>query len=78
MPAPRDSGTKTKPVLYALAVTSTIGAELAITVTAGYFGGKLLDAHLGTAPWLLVTGVLLGVGAGIWGIITTLQRFWRM
>lgn len=62
-------------VLQAMAVTTAIGVEMAITVTLGYYGGSLLDARFNTAPWLLITGVLLGVGAGIWGIITIVKRF---
>ncbi len=64
-------------ILKAISVTTTIGAELAIMVTLGFFGGKALDQKLGTNPWLMVTGILLGVVAGTWGIIKTLDRFWK-
>lgn len=64
-------------ILKALALTSTIGAELAIMVTLGFYTGRTLDAHLGTGPWLMVTGILLGIAAGTWGIIRTLERFWK-
>ncbi|MTI83588.1 MAG: AtpZ/AtpI family protein [Firmicutes bacterium] len=64
-------------ILKALTVTTTIGAELAIMVTLGFFGGKTLDEKLGTGPWLMVTGILLGVVAGTWGIIVTLEKFWK-
>lgn len=63
--------------LTAIAVTTTIGTELAITVLLGFYGGKLLDQQLGTEPWLLIVGVLAGVAVGILGIIQTMQRFFK-
>jgi len=63
--------------LLAIAVTTTIGTELAITVLLGFYGGKLLDQQLGTEPWCLVGGVLTGVAVGIFGIIQTMQRFFK-
>ncbi len=68
---------KTGGILKAITVTTTIGAELAIMVTLGFFGGKTLDENLGTGPWLMVAGILLGVAAGTWGIIVTLEKFWK-
>lgn len=64
-------------VFTALAVTTTIGTELAITVLMGFYGGRALDASLGTEPWFLVAGVLAGVALGIMGIVHTLQRFFK-
>jgi len=63
--------------LVAIAVTTTIGTELAITTLAGFYGGKLLDDKFGTEPWILVAGVLIGVAIGIYGIIQTMQRFFK-
>jgi len=58
-----------------MAVTTMIGAEMAITVTLGFYGGSFLDSYFGTDPWLMVAGILLGVAAGIWGIINIVKRF---
>ena len=70
-----EQGPKRSGVLQAMAVTSAIGVEMAITVTLGYYGGKLLDGQFNASPWLMVTGILLGVAAGIWGIIIIVKRF---
>lgn len=70
-----DQKPKTSGVLQAMAVTTMIGAEMAITVTLGFYGGRLLDRHFGTDPWIMVAGILLGVAAGIWGIINIVKRF---
>jgi len=61
----------------ALAVTTTIGTELAITVLLGFYGGRALDNWLDTEPWFLVAGVLAGVALGILGIVKTMQQFFK-
>lgn len=63
--------------LQALALTTTIGAELAIAVVLGYYGGQYLDRQFGTGPWLMLAGVLVGLAAGIVGVYKTLQGFFR-
>lgn len=63
--------------LQAMAITTVLSMEMAIAVTLGFFGGRLLDKQFNTEPWSMVAGILLGVAAGIWGIISTLQRFWK-
>lgn len=75
MSAMDEQKTKRPAVLQAMAVTTAIGVEMAITVTLGYYGGKILDAQFNTGPWLMITGILLGVAAGVWGIITIVKRF---
>lgn len=62
-------------VLQALALTTTIGMELAITVVLGYYGGRYLDQLFGTGPWLLLVGVLGGLAVGTVSIYKTLQGF---
>lgn len=63
--------------LQALALTTTIGMELAITVVLGYYGGQYLDQRFATGPWLMLAGVLVGLAAGIVGVYKTLQGFFR-
>lgn len=63
--------------LQALALTTTIGMELAITVVLGYYGGQYLDKKFATEPWLMLAGVLIGLTAGIVGVYKTLQGFFR-
>jgi ATP synthase protein I len=47
-----------------LAGFATLGLEFALSVLVGLFGGRWLDARLGTAPWLAVVGFGFGVAAG--------------
>lgn len=64
-------------VLQAMAVTTMIGTEMAVTVTVGFYAGRFLDGKFNTSPWLMVTGILLGVAVGVFGIITIVKRFWE-
>lgn len=63
--------------LQALAVTTTIGMEMAITVLLGYYGGKYLDGRFATGPWFLLAGVLVGLAVGVVGVYKTLMGFFE-
>jgi F0F1-type ATP synthase assembly protein I len=63
--------------LQALALTTTIGMELAVTVVLGYYGGQYLDQKFATGPWFLLAGVMGGLAAGVLGVYKTLQGFFR-
>jgi ATP synthase protein I len=39
------------------------------SVVSGLIGGWLLDRWLGTGPWLLVAGIILGSAAGFYEFI---------
>ena len=41
-----------------------LGVELVLPMVLGSFVGHWLDGRLGTAPWLLLSGVVLGMAAG--------------
>lgn len=42
----------------------TIGMQLAIAVVAFFFLGRWLDGVFGTAPWLMIAGLLVGTAGG--------------
>lgn len=42
---------------------SAIGLQFAISIAIGAFGGNWLDSKFGTAPWLLLSGIVLGAAA---------------
>ena len=76
----KDKEKKNKPsnsALQALAVTTTIGVEMSITVLLGYYGGKYLDGVFATGPWLLLAGVLVGLAVGVVGVYKTLTGFFE-
>lgn len=51
-----------------LALASRVGAEMVAATAVGGLLGYGLDAWLGTGPWLLVAGVVLGGAAGFFGV----------
>jgi F0F1-type ATP synthase assembly protein I len=52
----------------------TVGTVLVVSVVLGYLLGNFLDRKLGTSPWLVVTGVLLGTAAGFVELFRTVSR----
>ena len=48
--------------------------SLFAAVVAGLIVGWLLDRWLGTSPWLLVTGIVLGMVAGFYEFIRSASR----
>lgn len=51
-----------------------IGPLLAAAVVVGYFLGVWLDRELGTSPWIMIAGVLLGAAAGFIEMVRLLER----
>ena len=47
------------------------GIQLAISVVVMFFAGRWADDKFNTSPWLLIGGVLFGVGAGLYNFIKT-------
>ena len=43
---------------------SIIGIQFPVAIAIGYFFGRFLDGHLGTAPWLMIVFSLFGIAAG--------------
>ncbi len=48
--------------------------SLFASVVAGLIIGWLLDRWLGTNPWLLVTGIVLGAAAGFYEFIRSTSK----
>jgi ATP synthase protein I len=43
----------------------TMGIQLALAVVVFFFVGRWLDGKLGTAPWLMLAGLLVGIVGGL-------------
>jgi F0F1-type ATP synthase assembly protein I len=52
----------------------TVGTSLVACIVTGYLLGSLLDRKLGTSPWMVVVGVLLGTAAGFVGLFRMVSR----
>jgi ATP synthase protein I len=51
--------------LAALTKLASVGIEFSISTLVGLLGGRWLDGKLGTEPWLMIVGLVLGVSAGM-------------
>lgn len=67
--------TSNREILRAFGLVSAIGVDLAVCTIGGSVTGWWLDKLWGTAPWMLLLGIVLGLGAGIYGVIKLLQAF---
>lgn len=52
----------------------TLGIQLALAVIVFFFAGKWLDDWLGTAPWLMLAGIALGITGGLTQFLRTALR----
>jgi F0F1-type ATP synthase assembly protein I len=43
---------------------TTVGLDLVVSILFGFLGGRWLDGHFGTGPWLMIAGLLCGSIAG--------------
>lgn len=55
-------------LLRAFRFFGTVSLNIVISVFLGFYIGRLLDAKLGTDPWLGMLGFILGAGAGFLGV----------
>nr|WP_106406299.1 AtpZ/AtpI family protein [Bacillus marinisedimentorum] len=59
----------------AMALMSAVLSQLAGSVLIGVFGGRWIDKQFGTMPLFLIVGLLLGLAAGVYGVLRIIQRF---
>ena len=60
-----------------LGVLSGVGLTLVISTVLGFWGGRVLDRWLGTAPWLMLVGLLLGIASGFVNLFRAAGVFGR-
>lgn len=46
-----------------------LGLQFVVTVMVCLFIGQWLDRKFGTTPWLLLAGMMLGAGLGLWSLL---------
>lgn len=51
----------------------SLGLTMAAAIFLGYWGGNWMDKKLGTAPWLMLLGMLAGIGVGFRSILSELK-----
>jgi F0F1-type ATP synthase assembly protein I len=50
-----------------------VGLQFAATIIVFLFAGQWLDKRLGTTPWLLIVGVVVGASAGFYALYRKLM-----
>ena len=58
-----------------LAEASSVGLLLPSSIAVGLFFGYLLDQWLGTAPWLLLVFLVLGIVSGLLSMYRALKKY---
>lgn len=58
-----------KPPGSPLGAAMSLGMELAVSMVLGVLAGRWADARLGTAPVMLLVGVAVGFGAGLYLLV---------
>ncbi|MDF2946743.1 MAG: rane protein [Bacillales bacterium] len=59
----------------AMALTTSIVSQLSGCVIIGIFAGRFADQKLNTEPIFLIVGLFLGLAAGVYAVIQTLNRY---
>jgi ATP synthase protein I len=59
---------------YTALSASSVGLEMGLSVALGLLVGWWLDQHFGTAPWLMLLWLALGLFAGFRGVIRAVRR----
>ena len=67
-----DSSEQTK-----LALTLTVVTLFSSNILGGIVVGYLLDRWLNTGPWMVITGIVLGLTSAVIGLVRVLNRLNR-
>lgn len=60
--------------LYEVASVASVGLEMGLAVTLGWFMGHWLDGKLGTDPYLMLVFLMCGVAAGFKGVLRVARQ----
>jgi ATP synthase protein I len=60
--------------MYSALSGSSVGLELGVSVVIGVLFGMFLDGKLGTEPWCMIAGLVLGLVAGFRGVLRAVAR----
>jgi len=73
-PVFNDSASKRSRGMYNALTASSVGLELGVSVVVALLGGMWLDSELGTEPWFMLVGLVIGLIAGFRSVIRAVNR----
>ncbi|GLH64070.1 membrane protein [Parageobacillus sp. G301] len=59
----------------AMALMSAIVSQLVGSILVGVFGGKWIDEKFHTEPIFLIVGLLIGLAAGVYGMLRLIRQY---
>ncbi len=65
---------KRGPSYIELQIFASVGTQLVVSIFIGFGGGYWLDKWLGSQPFFMLIGVVMGVAAGFLNIYRTVTR----
>ena len=51
----------------------SVGTMLAASLCLGVLGGYWADGRFGTKPWLMLVGLFLGLGVGVYNLVMVIR-----
>jgi F0F1-type ATP synthase assembly protein I len=64
-------------IARSMVLMSAIGIDVAVVLGIGVFLGHLVDTRLGSGPWGLLVGSVLGLVGGGFSAFRLIQQFFR-
>ncbi|MGC5324983.1 AtpZ/AtpI family protein [Brevibacillus sp. SYSU BS000544] len=52
-----------------------IGVDLAVCVLSGVWLGRYLDRYLHSDPWMMMLGLFLGLGIGVYSVYRLIRSY---
>ena len=72
---PKMSSKERKAILKAMGLMSQIALTFIACIVIGIFGGRFLDSHFGTSPWLLIIFTLIGCMSAFKSMMDLAKKF---
>lgn len=69
-----DPASKRTRQLYHSLTASSVGLELGVAVVLSLLAGMWVDSQLGSEPWFMLVGLVIGLIAGFRGVIRAVER----
>jgi len=64
-------------IARAFALVTQLGISMGTCIVIGLFAGKYLDRWLGTQPWMMLAGILIGVLSAFKVLYDLAMKNWK-